>query len=353
MNAIVKRLKNGQYLEGDDDTSIWVMTTGDLDRQGETVDPEGGDFSDFEANAVVVNNHVTDGPINDILGRVINHWNEEVGEGTRWPQVKGPARMALLGEVAWNTATQAGREAKDMAESGMLNGGSISFVPLDHPRKNREGGNHYRRWKLLEFSLCAVPSNPSAIRLKSLAIKRKANVYVTNPKGDVALFNFHSGNRRIDYMQDLSGARFVPPLDVQQRIAREIDAGKDEGEVGGFSYSTTGQKSFDDDDECDKGALLVYEPGTRVSVRQLGEGTVLESSFLGTTYKVQLDNGHVAEVRVDRLEPIELALDTDDDDEEEVDPEIVERLVAMDKRIGELVAESRAMRALADHWTGG
>lgn len=165
-----KRADKAQRVaNADDGNSIWIMTTGDTDRDGETVDPEGLDFSDFDRNPVVVDNHQTDGSVNDvILGKVVRHWLDEVGEGTNWPQPGGPRRPAQMAEIAWNTATAKGREAKAAANLGMLNGGSISFLPKGRASKNQGGGNHYPEAKLLEFTLCSVPSNPSAIRVKSM-----------------------------------------------------------------------------------------------------------------------------------------------------------------------------------------
>lgn len=165
----VKRLDKGQYLDQNEDNSIWVLTTGDLDRDGETVDPEGVDFSEFDLNPIVVDNHNTDGGVTEvILGKIVRHWLDEIGEGTKWPQVGGQRRPAQLGEIEWNMENEAGPQAARMAKAGQLNGGSVSFVPLKEASKNSNGGNHYAKVKLLEFTLCPVGSNPSAVRLKRL-----------------------------------------------------------------------------------------------------------------------------------------------------------------------------------------
>lgn len=169
-SKVSKSIDKGQFLDNEDEeTSVWVMTTGDVDRDNETVNPLGGDYSEFDSNPVVVDNHSTDGSVTDVvLGRVVEHWDDEVGEGTKWQQVKGPRRDAHLCKIKWNTATPKGQQAAQMAKAGMLNGGSISFAPLDTPQKNKQGGNHYNKWKLLEFTICPVGSNPSAVRLKNL-----------------------------------------------------------------------------------------------------------------------------------------------------------------------------------------
>ncbi len=167
MKTILKRAK-GQYVTGDDDNSIWVMTTGDTDRDGETVDPEGIDFTHFEQQgSPFLDNHNTEGSVTKvILGKVVRHWLDTVGEGTEWPQIQGPPRKAQMGEIQWNLATQAGREARDMAKNGMLNGGSISFTPAGPSSKNRDGGSHYSHAKLIEFTACPASSNPYAVRVK-------------------------------------------------------------------------------------------------------------------------------------------------------------------------------------------
>lgn len=263
MNAILKRAK-GQQLASEGDNAIWVMTTEDIDLENESVSVEGGDLSDF--NGVVVDNHQTDGPISErILGRVVQHWTEPVGEGTHWPQVKGPSRMAMLAEIEWNLATEKGREAKEMSDRNMLTGGSISFAPEGKVERNRAGGRHFPRWKLLEFSLVTVPANPSAIRLKRLG----------------------------------------------------------------------GVQSFDGDDGTVDKLGLAYAPGTRVTVRQLGEGVVEDVSLTGNTYWVRLSSGHLAEVDASRLHPVEMSYSEDD---EELSDEDVEAMEQVNRSLSDLTS---------------
>lgn len=179
--VVRKRADKATRLNNEENgNSIWCMTTPDVDSDGETVDPAGLDFSRFDLNPCVLDNHSTDGSVTDaILGRVVRHWLDEVGEGTRWPQVGGQPRPAQLCEIAWNTATEKGREAMRMAHSSQLNGGSISFLPKGRPERNRAGGNHYPEVLVLEMTLTPVGANPSAIRLKRL--NGGARVTKSNP----------------------------------------------------------------------------------------------------------------------------------------------------------------------------
>lgn len=157
--------KKGQLIGTDDGehTATFILTTETTDRDGETVDPSGGDFKDYEKNPVVAFNHNTD---DFPIGRTVKLWNEEVGEGTGYPQAGGKKRPALLGKVQFSKANPKGDLAYQMVKEGTLTGCSISFLPQGNPEKNANGGNHYPKWKLLEWSVCPVGSNPDAIKLK-------------------------------------------------------------------------------------------------------------------------------------------------------------------------------------------
>ncbi len=223
----VKSLDKAQYLDEEGDNSIWIMTTGDVDRDGETVDPEGVDFSEFDINPVVLDNHNTDGGVTDvILGKVVRHWLDEVGEGTKWPQVGGERQPAQLCEIEWNESTQKGRDSRRMAKAGQLNGGSISFVPLVEPSKNSKDGNHYSKVKILEFTLCPVGSNFRAVRLKRLkkAIDYKVGdgVLITGGsyRGRTGTIKETGSEYTIELDDDKSGRVEVPRSDVSPLVGR-------------------------------------------------------------------------------------------------------------------------------------
>lgn len=163
-NPIAKRLSKGRPVQTDDETGVvtYIMTSTAEDRDGETVNPEGGDFTEFQRNPIIPFNHDTDSlPV----GRLIEGpWNEEIGEGTNY-DIGGPKRMALLGKVKFSRENPDGDLAYRMVKEGTLNGGSISFLPLGEIGKNRSGGNHYDRWKLIEFTVCPIGSNPDSVAI--------------------------------------------------------------------------------------------------------------------------------------------------------------------------------------------
>jgi hypothetical protein len=218
---VTKRHRTGKALAEHDDearTVLWVMTTGTLDRDNETVDPAGGNFNEFELNKPVAWNHDTDDfPIGTIVGLP---WVDEIGEGTAHPVAAngaslGERRTALLGEVYFSAENPKGDQAYRMAKEGTLGGGSISFLPEGRTERNSAGGTHYPKWKLLEFTICQIGSNPDAVALaKRLSIMkvRDYRVAYRDPPEPVAATEaeIESQRRRVGSEQPGGSARRPP-----------------------------------------------------------------------------------------------------------------------------------------------
>ena len=138
--------------QGGEEGTPWVMSTFDLDRFGEAIDPEGWELGNFRANPVVQWAHDHEIPA---IGRA-----EEVGV------VDG----ALRGRVIFN-----GREYDEFGWSigervhhGVIRAGSVGFlilkVEFPDAKSTAEGPSLiYRRQELLEFSACNVPGLPFAL----------------------------------------------------------------------------------------------------------------------------------------------------------------------------------------------
>jgi hypothetical protein len=224
VKAMHKALRKGQPTDAFDDearTIDWIMTTETQDRDGETVDPEGGQFTDFLRNPAVQFNHDTDDfPIGKLVGEP---WNEMVGEGTKYASVGGPQRMALIGKVQFSKENPKGDLAYRMAREGTLGGGSISFLPVGGADKNAQGGNHYSRWKLLEFTICPVGSNPDAVALakKLRSVQKSEATFKVTP---AEYGRFHKaatelGLRLLDSKPDTTlGAGFVNVVGTPEAI---------------------------------------------------------------------------------------------------------------------------------------
>ena len=140
--------EKGEAAEG----TPWVMSTFDLDRFGEAIDPDGWELKNFRANPVVQWAHDHRIPA---IGRA---------EGV----VVSDGR--LVGRVIFN-----GREYDEFGWSigervrhKVIRAGSVGFLVLkvEFPdkKKDPEGPSLiYRRQELLEFSACNVLANPFAL----------------------------------------------------------------------------------------------------------------------------------------------------------------------------------------------
>ena len=200
-------MRKAQMVRHDPDNRIitYVMTTEDEDRDGETVNPAGGNFDEYMQNKVVLWNHDSgDFP----LGKLIDKpWNDYVGKGTEYPEVEGERRLALLGKVFFSNenpkADQAYRQATEPVPdgtTGTLSGSSISFLPDGEVSKNGKGGNHYDKWRLLEFTLCSVGSNPSALKLGKMVGESKDDLAGPFSSEDEAITAAQSFNRQLEEM---------------------------------------------------------------------------------------------------------------------------------------------------------
>ena len=130
-----------------------IISNASVDRDGDTIDPRGADIEAFAQN----------GPI------LFTHRSDElpVGQADRvWLDSSGNLRM----EWHWLENDPFADRVKNAWQQGILRGASIGFLPKDS-RPNKSGGWHFSEWELLEVSLCAVPSNRSAVaQLKSLGL---------------------------------------------------------------------------------------------------------------------------------------------------------------------------------------
>lgn len=125
------------------------ITSGAIDRQNEIVSPDGWDFSAYERNPVILDNHRYES-IEDILGRALL-----------------PLRRTAEGwevDILLASCDKA-RTARTLIDEGMLNAVSVGFRSLE---RDREGTVLvHRRQELLEISLVSIPANPEAIRLRA------------------------------------------------------------------------------------------------------------------------------------------------------------------------------------------
>jgi len=134
------------------DGFAWTLSTFDLDRFGERVDPQGWDFKRYMQNPVVEWAHRYDIPA---IGKMDNLTIDDGG---------------LHGFVYFNSKEfdPFGWSIGERVRAGVIRAGSVGFrvIEIEIPdRKNQEDGTFliFRKQELLEFSICNVPANPFAL----------------------------------------------------------------------------------------------------------------------------------------------------------------------------------------------
>ena len=132
------------------DVNYATITDNSLDRQGEIVDPDGMDFTNFMQNGVVLYGHAYQGidsiPVGKIASLALIHENERKKIDAGWTfQADDVSPLISAVHKSW--------------ERGFLNTVSIGFLAKEYD------GNIITKSELLEFSIVPVPANPMALRL--------------------------------------------------------------------------------------------------------------------------------------------------------------------------------------------
>jgi HK97 family phage prohead protease len=130
----------------------WTLTTFDLDRFGERIDPQGWDFKRFMDNPVVEWAHRYDIPA---IGKIEGLAVDDDG---------------LHGLVFFNDKSfdPFGWAIGQRVKAGVIRAGSVGFraIEIEIPSKEDSGDGTsliFRKQELLEFSICNVPANPYAL----------------------------------------------------------------------------------------------------------------------------------------------------------------------------------------------
>ena len=134
----------------------WTLSTFDLDRYQERIDPAGWDFAQFVKNPVVEWAHRYDIPA---IGKIENLVIDDKG---------------LHGLVFFNGKEYDpfGWSIGQRVKAGVIRAGSVGFRVMEIEIPDRETAKDgtsliFRKQELLEFSICNVPANPFAIAKSS------------------------------------------------------------------------------------------------------------------------------------------------------------------------------------------
>jgi HK97 family phage prohead protease len=140
----------------------WTLSTFDLDRFGERIDPAGWDFKRYMENPVVEWAHRYDIPA---IGRIEGLAADDGG---------------LHGLVVFNEKEYDpfGWGIGERVKAGVIRAGSVGFraVEIEIPSKEDSADGTsliFRKQELLEFSICNVPANPFALAKEQRTINKE------------------------------------------------------------------------------------------------------------------------------------------------------------------------------------
>ena len=141
---------------------LWTLSTYDLDRYSERIDPAGWDFSQYMKNPVIEWAHRYEIPA---IGRAEGLFIDEKG---------------LHGFIVFNDKSfdPFGWSIGERVKAGIIRAGSVGFRVLEIEIPDKETAKDgtsliFRKQELLEFSICNVPANPFAL-MKSGNEKEKS-----------------------------------------------------------------------------------------------------------------------------------------------------------------------------------
>jgi HK97 family phage prohead protease len=140
----------------------WTLSTYDLDRFGERIDPKGWDYKRYMQNPVVEWAHRYEIPaIGKIEGLTIDD--------------EGLHGIVIFNDKSYDAF---GWSIGERVKAGVIRAGSVGFrvieieIPSkeDAPNGGKDGTSLiFRKQELLEFSICNVPANPFALAKNSKA----------------------------------------------------------------------------------------------------------------------------------------------------------------------------------------
>ena len=150
----------------------WTLSTFDLDRFGERIDPAGWDFERYVQNPVVEWAHRYDVPA---IGKV---------EGLT-VDAHGLHGVIVFNDKAFDPF---GWAIGQRVKAGVIRAGSVGFRVMEIEIPGKEASCDgtsliFRKQELLEFSICNVPANPFALAKMSneqLGMRKEAKDFI-NP----------------------------------------------------------------------------------------------------------------------------------------------------------------------------
>jgi HK97 family phage prohead protease len=134
------------------DGIAWTLSTFDLDRFSERIDPAGWDYKRYMENPVIEWAHRYDIPA---IGKAEGIYTDD----------KGLHGLVIFNDKDYDPF---GWAIGERVKAGVIRAGSVGFRVIEIELPSKEDGKDgttlkFRKQELLEFSICNVPANPFAL----------------------------------------------------------------------------------------------------------------------------------------------------------------------------------------------
>ena len=138
---------SAQVREAGEDRVQFVISTGSVDRDNDTVNPAGWRLENYRRSPVVLFAH--------------DYRALPVARASEIGVVGG--QLCAVAEFVPAAIYPFAKQVLDMLRAGFLNAVSVGFRPLKYVQNAQRGGFDFIEQELLEFSVVPVPANPEAL----------------------------------------------------------------------------------------------------------------------------------------------------------------------------------------------
>jgi len=126
----------------------FIVSTGRVDRENDTISPQGWDLTDYKSNPVVLWVH--------------DHWSPPIGN-SRSMYLDGDALKSMC-EFTPEDLNPFGYQVYRLYAGGFMHACSAGFQPIEYNYdESRKYGVNFIKQSMLEYSCVPVPANPDAL----------------------------------------------------------------------------------------------------------------------------------------------------------------------------------------------
>jgi DNA-binding ferritin-like protein len=272
------KILTAQRIKANSDGSVRFRLTGkQVDRYGEVVLPDGIDLEEYGANPIVMYGHgygSSQGnvPIGKLKMNTVKITKSYVDADIKFDEESGDKFAAMIAEKV---------------RLGYLNAGSIGFNPTEvshEPVMPKQTGVTFTKWKLLEFSIVAVPALASALAQRDFQDLRDAyeEQYGEAADYDEMVNRFFNGPAQLppaqvnkDFSEDEDDEEEPEVVTLETQISELTSQVKELSQIveKGLSLPRQQEDPPEENEEIENQESL--EPGDSVEMLKASLGTLL------------------------------------------------------------------------------